>query len=128
MKSLTVRSVPDGSCGCSTRITLSRLLATIRGTSFWAQRSTAAEEHLHNRFSDLWEVSLRGNTVMSHSLQRLGKLLIKPPTWDRSTPAAPPSADKSGETHPRGGNCFSIHAPARTTGINTAQLVPDQRR
>jgi hypothetical protein len=34
---------------------------------------------------------------MSHNLQRLGKLLVKPPTWDRSAPAAPPGADKSGK-------------------------------
>lgn len=57
---------------------------------------------------------------MSHNLQRLGKLLIKPPTWDRPTPAALPNADKSGETHPQGASCFSSHAPGRTTGINTA--------
>lgn len=52
--------------------------------------------------------------------RRLGKLPIKPPTWVRSTPAAPSSADKSGKGHPQGANCFSSHAPSRTTGINTA--------
>ncbi len=45
---------------------------------------------------------------MSHNLQRLGKLLIKPTTWDRPTPAAPPSADKSGETHPKGQVVFRV--------------------
>jgi hypothetical protein len=57
---------------------------------------------------------------MSHNLQRLGKLLIRPPTWDRLTPAAPPSADKSGECTLKGAIVFSSHAPGRTTGINTA--------
>lgn len=57
---------------------------------------------------------------MSHNREGMGKLLIKPPSWDRSTPVTPPSADKSGETHPQGAIVFSSHASGRTTGINTA--------
>jgi hypothetical protein len=57
---------------------------------------------------------------MSHNREGLGKLLIKPPSWDRSAPTAPPSADKSGEMHAQGAIVFSSHAPDRTTGINTA--------
>ena len=63
---------------------------------------------------------------MSHNLQRLGKLLIKPPTWDRSTPAAPPSADKSGETHPQGGKLFFESHARQNDRHQHCQLVPDQ--
>jgi hypothetical protein len=63
---------------------------------------------------------------MSHNLQRLGKLLIKPPTWDRSTPAAPPSADKSGETHPQGGKLFFESRARQNDRQQHCQLVPDQ--
>ena len=63
---------------------------------------------------------------MSHNLQRLGKLLIKSPTWDRSTPAAPPSADKSGETHPRGGKLFFESRAKQNDRHQHCQLVPDQ--
>jgi hypothetical protein len=63
---------------------------------------------------------------MSHNPKRLGKLLIKPPTWNRSTPAAPPSADKSGETHPPWGQLFfRVTRPAERRHQH-CQLVPDQ--
>lgn len=63
---------------------------------------------------------------MSHNLQRLGKLLIKPPTWDRPTPTAPPSADKSGETHPQRGKLFFESRTKQNDRHQDCQLVPDQ--
>lgn len=62
---------------------------------------------------------------MSHNLQRLGKLLIRPPTWDRSTPVAPPSADKSGEMHLKG-NLFFESRAKQDDRHQHCQLVPDQ--
>ena len=63
---------------------------------------------------------------MSHNFQRLGKLLIKPPSWDRSTPAAPPSADKSGELHPQGAIVFFESRARQNDRHQHCQLVPDQ--
>ena len=65
---------------------------------------------------------------MSHNPKGLGKLLIKPPTWNRSTPAAPPSTDKSGEMHPQRGNCFFESRARQNDRHQHCQLVPDQPR